>query len=78
MCQQGAGVVQHVNLVRKGFIIPYTSNTSISECFLGQTEEEGGGELRGMCTPKSSGAGLYKDVVSVRLSSKECWCPQVC
>lgn len=27
MCQQGAGVVQHVNVVRKGFIIP-TWNTS--------------------------------------------------
>lgn len=27
MCQQGAGVVQHVNVVRKGFVIP-TWNTS--------------------------------------------------
>lgn len=54
---------------QEGFHHSLHGNTSTSECSLRQTEEEGEGELWGMCTPKSSVAGLY--TVSVRLTSKE-------
>lgn len=55
-------MVQPVNVVGKGFIIPCSWSTSREWHlpFLRQTKEEGEGELREMCIPqKLSGWSLY-------------------
>lgn len=48
-----------------------------SRCFLRYTKQEGEDVLRRMHSPRTAVAGLYMDVVSVKLSSKD-FCPPGC